>query len=75
MKAIYGLKSSGSRFHDLLPDVLNDMGLFPCKEELDIRMMDHGDHWGYVVTYIDDLLYSGFKAKECLEKLGEIGSK
>ena len=32
-KALYGLKSSGARWHDRLADVLRDMGFTPSKAD------------------------------------------
>ncbi len=42
-KALYGLKSSGLRWHERFADVLRDMGFVPCVAEPDIwmRAMDH----------------------------------
>ncbi|KAG7370371.1 reverse transcriptase RNA-dependent DNA polymerase [Nitzschia inconspicua] len=37
-KALYGLKSSGQRWHDRLHDCLVELGWFPCKAEPDIWM-------------------------------------
>jgi hypothetical protein len=44
IKAQYGLKSSGKRWHDKLFNVLYDMGFRPSKAEEDIWMRDMGDH-------------------------------
>ena len=38
--SIYGLKSSGARWHDRLADVMRDMGFSPCKAEPDIWMRE-----------------------------------
>ena len=37
-KALYGLKSSGLRWHERFADVLRDMGFTPCIAEPDIWM-------------------------------------
>ena len=55
-KALYGLKSSGKRWHDRLHDVLKDMGSTPSMAEEDIWMRDKGDHYEYIAVYVDDLL-------------------
>ena len=55
IKAQYGLKSSGKRWHDRLFDVLYDMGFRPSKAEEDIWMRDMGDHYEYIASYVDDL--------------------
>ena len=55
VKALYGLKSSGLRWHERLSDVLRAMGYIPSKAEPDIWMRDCGDHWEYIAVYVDDL--------------------
>jgi len=55
-KALYGLKSSGLRWHERLSDVLRDMGFIPSKAKCDIWMRDCGDHYEYIAVYVDNLL-------------------
>lgn len=55
-KALYGLKSSGLRWHERFADVLRGMDFFPSKAEYDIWMRDRGDHYEYIAVYVDDLL-------------------
>ena len=50
-KALYGLRTSGVRWHERLADCLRDMGFCPCKGEPDIWMRDQGQHWEYIGTY------------------------
>lgn len=54
-KALYGLRSSGLRWHERLADCLRDIGFFPCKAENDIWMRKNGDVYEYVGVYVDDL--------------------
>ena len=54
-RALYGLKSSGLRWHERLADVLRSMGFFPSRAENDIWMHDKGDHYEYVAVYVDNL--------------------
>ena len=54
-KALYGLRSSGARWHDKFADVLRDLGFEPCKAEPDIWLHRNGDVYEYVATYVDDL--------------------
>ena len=54
-KALYGLKSSGLRWHERFADTLRDMGFFPSKAEDDIWMRRNGDVYEYIATYVDDL--------------------
>ena len=56
VKALYGLKSSGLRWHERFADVLRDMGFFPSRAETDIWMRDKGDHYEYIAVYVDDLM-------------------
>jgi hypothetical protein len=35
-KALYGLQSSGARWHDRFDDRIREIGFFPCKAEPDI---------------------------------------
>ena len=55
IKAQYGLKSSGRRWHEKLFDALTAMGFKPSKAEEDIWMRDMGDHYEYIASYVDDL--------------------
>ena len=54
-KALYGLRSSGARWHDKFADCLRDMDFFPCKAEPDIWMRANGDVYEYIAVYVDDL--------------------
>ena len=55
-KALYGLKSSGLRWHERLADVLCNVEFFPSKAENDIWMKDCGDHYEYIAIHVDDLM-------------------
>ena len=54
-KALYGLRSSGARWHDRLSDCLRELGFQPCKAEPDIWLREDGEHYEYVAVYVDDL--------------------
>ena len=54
-KALYGLRSSGLRWHERFADCLRDMGFFPCRAEPDIWMRHNGEIYEYVAVYVDDL--------------------
>ena len=54
-KALYGLRSSGARWHDRFADCITELGFFPCKSEPDIWMRRNGDTYEYVAVYVDDL--------------------
>jgi len=55
VKALYGLRTSGARFHDRFIDTIRAMGFFPCKADADVWIRDCGDHYEYVCVYVDDL--------------------
>ena len=56
-KALYGLQTSGLRWHDKFSDCLREMGFSPSKEEPDIWMRENKQHkvYEYVAVYVDDL--------------------
>ena len=55
-KSLYGLKTSGVRWHERLSDVLLEMGFMPTKTNDDIWMRDMGDHYEYIARYVDDFV-------------------
>ena len=68
-KALYGLKSSGKRWHDRLHDVLIDMGFTPSMAEEDIWMRDKGDHYEYIGVYVDDLMIASKEPEKIISAL------
>ena len=70
-KALYGLKTSGVRWHERFADVLRDMDFFPSRAEPDIWMRDRGDHYEYIAVYVDDLLLVSKNPKLLLDTLKE----
>ena len=63
-KALYGLKTSGKRWHERFSECLREMGFFPCKAEPDIWMRDMGDHYEYIGIYVDDLTIISKKPRD-----------
>ena len=55
-KALYGLRSSGKQFGDLLADCLRKEGFIPSRAEPQICMRKQGNLWEYITTYVNDLL-------------------
>ena len=74
VRAQYGLRSSGARWHDRLFDSLMDMSFRPSKAEDDIWMRDKGDHYKYISVYVDDLAIASRNPKGIIEEL-EKGQK
>jgi Reverse transcriptase (RNA-dependent DNA polymerase) len=54
-KALYGLRSSGARWHDKSADCMRELDFFPCKSEPDVWMKKNHDQYEYVAVYADDL--------------------
>ena len=55
-KALYGLHSSGLRFHEQLSKVLRTSEFRWSKVDPDLWMRDVGDVWEYIVIYVDDII-------------------
>ena len=68
-KALYGLKSSGLRWHERLADVLRDMGFVASRAEQDIWMCDKGDHYEYIGVYVDDLIIVSRTPQDIIHEL------
>ena len=60
VKALYGLKSSGARFHDKFATTMRALGFTPSYADPDVWLRDAGDCYEYVVVYVDDL-YTALK--------------
>jgi hypothetical protein len=68
-KALYGLKTSGLRWHERFADVLRDMDFFPCYAEPDIWLKDCGTHYEYLAVYCDDLTIASKDPKAITDAL------
>ena len=55
-RGLYGLRSSGARFHEHLSCKLRLMGYAPTKADTDFWIKDCGTHYEYIATYVDDVL-------------------
>jgi len=49
-KALYGLRSSGARWHDRFSDCIRELGFFPCRAEPDIWIRRNGQLYEYVAV-------------------------
>ena len=56
VRALYGLRISGARWHDRFADKLRSMGYNPCKTYPDVWLKDCGTHYEYICVYVDDLM-------------------
>ena len=68
-KALYGLRSSGARWHDKFADCLRDIGFQPCKAEPDIWMRRNGNIYEYIAVYVDDLAIAMVKPQDFADTL------
>ena len=82
VKALYGLRTSGARFHKKFSDTLKDMGFYPSYADPDVWMKDCKTHYEFVCVYVDDLavmmkhpeeFFAGLKQRKYkLKGVGEI---
>jgi hypothetical protein len=61
VRALYGLKSSGARWHDHMAQTLRDMGYVTCVADhavwMKAKVKPTGDeYWEYILIYSDDIL-------------------
>ena len=68
-KALYGLHSSGLRFHKKLSSILHQYGFHRSHVDPDLWMWDAGDLWEYVVVYVDDIIVAMKDAKQFFDEL------
>ena len=66
-KGQYGLRSSGSRFHEHLSDILRKMDFKPSKADPDLWVKDCGSHYEYVARYVDDILIFSKEPREFIK--------
>ena len=68
-KALYGLKSSGRRWHEKLYDTLRSMGFTPSKADGDVWMRRVNGLYEYIAVYVDDLAIASKNPKEITDEL------
>ena len=68
-KALYGTRTGGNRFAEKLADDLLDMGFFQSQVDPAIWMKDCGDHYEYLCTWVDDLIFASKDPMWLMEKL------
>jgi Reverse transcriptase (RNA-dependent DNA polymerase) len=66
---LYGLHSSGARWHDRFADCIRELGFFPCKAEPDIWMRKTNNQYEYIAVYVDDLAIAMKNPKEFTDVL------
>ena len=68
-KALYGLCSSGLRFHEHLSNVLQGFNFTRSHVDLDMWMCDAIDVWEYIVVYVEDIIVAMKDLKSFFEEL------
>jgi hypothetical protein len=68
-KALYGLKSSGARWHERLVDSLRKMNFFQSKADSDVWMRRDNDIYEYIAVYTDDLAIASREPKKIIDAL------
>ena len=69
VKALYGLKTSGLRWHEKFADTLRDMGFQISKADPDVWMKFNGEVWEYIAVYVDDLCIAAKNPQEICDTL------
>jgi hypothetical protein len=72
-KALYGLRTSGLRWHERLSVILKSEGFLPpCIAEPDIWMRQDGDVYEYIAVYVDDLAFAMHDPEAFAQRLIDI---
>ena len=71
-KALYGLKSSGARWHDVLADALRDLGWKSCKMEPNFWYKENGDSYEFICIWNDDILIASKRNKSIYDNLKKL---
>ena len=69
VKALYGLPTSGNRWHAHLSHTLREMGLKPTHFDPDIWIRGHEGGYNYIVTHVDDVIVVAVYPTSIFEKL------
>jgi hypothetical protein len=71
-RALYGLRTSGTRWHERFAETLRLEGFAPCRADPDLWMRDAGDVYEYICVYVDDLLVMMKKPQEFMDRLMKV---
>lgn len=69
VKALYGLRSLGLRWHERLASCLRNMDYVPCRGLNDIWMKKLGSLYEYIGVYVDDLVIVSKKPRGVIDTL------
>jgi hypothetical protein len=71
-KALYGLRTSGKRWHERLADCLRGLGFQPCIAEPDIWLRPAQDCYEYIGVYVDDLAIVAKDPQSIIDRLTDV---
>ena len=74
VKALYGLRSSGSAWHAHFSDHLKGMGFAPSRADMDMwyrrqKRPDGTEYYEYLVVYVDDVLIVSHAPQEIVDAI------
>lgn len=75
-RALYGLKSSGASWAQMMADTLvNELGFVPSRADSDVYMREAVDpksgakYYEYILCYVDDILVISHRAKDVVKEI------
>ena len=71
-KALYGLQSSGLRWHEHLADSLREMGFHNTKAKNDVWMRQESNLYKYIASYVDDLCIVAHYPEKIIDHLEHV---
>ena len=72
VRALYGLKSSGAAFRSKLAADLRELGYRSSLADPDVWLKNRGDHWEYLLVYVDDVLLLSKSPEEFMKQFKEL---
>ena len=74
VKALYGLATSGERWHSMFADTLRGLNFVPTRYDSDvwIRRHEDGSSYEYLCVYVDDFMVYSRTAKKLMEEICSI---
>jgi len=74
VRALYGLKSSGASWRQIMCEALDNMGFFPSQANNDVWLQetirDSEQLYEYVLLYVDDILSISHRGHEIVQEIG-----
>eukprot|EP00978_Attheya_sp_CCMP212_P022904 scaffold69213_cov34-Attheya_sp.AAC.3 len=68
-KGLYGLRTSGARFHEHLSAKLRTLGFVPSKADDDLWIRAQADHYEFIATHVNDLLVFSRDPNPIIDKI------